>query len=81
MGVPLLDASHLHAGDDIRKAYLNDLIKSFQDYGFVRLKNHGVATKTVQDIFEWVRSRPSFTLARHVGCNELGSVEADFLFE
>ncbi|KAF2177279.1 Clavaminate synthase-like protein [Zopfia rhizophila CBS 207.26] len=53
MGVPLLDASQLHAGGEARKAYLHDLIKSFQDYGFVRLTNHGVPAKKVKEVFDW----------------------------
>ncbi|KAK9415785.1 putative Fe2OG dioxygenase domain-containing protein [Seiridium unicorne] len=52
MGVPLLDASRLQGGPDERKAHLQDLIQSFKDYGFARLKNHGIAAKSVNQIFE-----------------------------
>ncbi|MCJ1358494.1 MAG: hypothetical protein MMC33_008494 [Icmadophila ericetorum] len=51
MGVPLLDASQLQAGEEARKNFLKDLVKSFQDYGFVRLTNHGVPADQVQQIF------------------------------
>jgi len=54
MGVPLLDASQLQAGGEARKIFLKRLVKSFQDYGFVRLKNHGVPASQVQEMFQWV---------------------------
>ncbi|MCJ1434192.1 hypothetical protein MMC27_003559 [Xylographa pallens] len=53
MGVPLLDASQLQAGDEARQKFLKDLVKSFQDYGFVRLTNHGVPVDQVQQLFTW----------------------------
>ena len=55
MGVPLLDASQLHAGPEARKSYLRDLIQSFQDYGFTRLKNHGIPANRVKQMFDLVR--------------------------
>ncbi|KAL2159577.1 hypothetical protein VTH06DRAFT_2146 [Thermothelomyces fergusii] len=52
MPVPLLDVSQAHAGPAARKAFLRDLIQSFQDYGFVRLTNHGVPPARVRQMFD-----------------------------
>ncbi|KAH8819905.1 2OG-Fe(II) oxygenase-like protein [Xylogone sp. PMI_703] len=52
MGVPLLDASQLNAGPEARKRYLRDMISSFQDYGFTRIKNHGIPATRVKQIFD-----------------------------
>nr|A0A411KUQ7.1 RecName: Full=2-oxoglutarate-dependent dioxygenase ucsF; AltName: Full=UCS1025A pyrrolizidinone biosynthesis cluster protein F [Acremonium sp.]QBC88150.1 UcsF [Acremonium sp.] len=52
MGVPLLDVSQLQAGPEARKQYLQALVQSFRDYGFVRLTKHDVPAKRVQRIFD-----------------------------
>ena len=57
MAVPLIDASHLEAGGQAREYFLKDFVNSFQRYGFVRLKNHGVSSDQVQQVFTWVRGK------------------------
>nr|POF18092.1 hypothetical protein CFP56_13504 [Quercus suber] len=51
--MPLLDTTQLQAGHEARKQYLAALIRSFQDYGLVRLTNHSIAATTrVRQIFD-----------------------------
>ncbi|KAH9885304.1 hypothetical protein F4778DRAFT_799050 [Xylariomycetidae sp. FL2044] len=44
--------TYLQAGPEARKKYLDALIQSFQDYGFVRLANHGVSPERVKQMFD-----------------------------
>ena len=54
MSIPLLDASQLHAGPDSRSNYIQDIVQSFRDYGFVRLINHGIPAVRVAEMFSLV---------------------------
>lgn len=54
MSIPLLDVSLLQAGTTARGTYLRDLVQSFKDFGFVRLKNHGIPAKRIAQMFTLV---------------------------
>jgi len=53
--LPLVDFGlFLHGNPDERKYAAKQLVNSFQNHGFVRLKNHGVSREFVQEIWKWV---------------------------
>jgi len=53
--LPLVDFGlFLHGNADERKYAAKQLVGSFQNHGFVRLKNHGVSREFVEEIWKWV---------------------------
>ena len=53
--LPLVDfGKFLHGTPEDRKAAADQLVESFTNHGFVRLKNHGVSKEFVRQIWEWV---------------------------
>jgi isopenicillin N synthase-like dioxygenase len=54
MGVPLIDASFYQATGEARERGLQEMIRGFQDYGFVRLKNHGIPQEQMEKTLAWV---------------------------
>ncbi|EED17268.1 gibberellin 20-oxidase, putative [Talaromyces stipitatus ATCC 10500] len=71
MSVPLLDASQLGAGDEARKRFLDHLLQSFHDYGFVRLINHGVPSDRVQEMFGWAKRIFELNKERKLACENI----------
>ncbi len=58
--LPLVDFGLFRHGNPAeRQQAAEQLVESFQQHGFVRLKNHGVSKEFVQEIWKWVCSTPS----------------------
>lgn len=56
--LPLVDfGKFLHGAPEERKAAAKELVDSFSNHGFVRLKNHGVSKEFVQQIWDWVSAK------------------------
>jgi isopenicillin N synthase-like dioxygenase len=52
-----LDASlYLQGSQAERTGFATDLVQSLQRDGFIKLRNHGIPTKSLDDIFTWVNA-------------------------
>jgi hypothetical protein len=70
--LPLVDFGlFLHGSQEERQFAARQLVDSFLNHGFVRLKNHGVSPELVQDIWKWVRR--SFVV-----CNNMRETRLNF---
>ena len=53
----VLDASLFISGSPTeRLQFAQDLVKAFKDDGFIKLRNHGISSSIIKDLFAWVRS-------------------------
>lgn len=60
MQVPVVDASSFASGSASERAtFAADLWAALQEHGFVRVRNHGVPSNMIKELFEWVRTLPS----------------------
>lgn len=51
----VLDASLFRSGShEERLHFAQDLVKAFKDDGFVKLRNHGISSSVIEDLFAWV---------------------------
>ena len=53
----VLDASLFRYGSATeRLQFARDLVRAFKEDGFLKLRNHGIASSIIADLFAWVRS-------------------------
>lgn len=53
--IPTLDLSHFTSGsEEQRQKFVQDLLASFDESGFVKLINHGFDEKQLSKLFTWV---------------------------
>lgn len=45
---------YLKADDHQKRKFCADLVNAFRNEGFVKLRNHGIEKKDIEQIFEWV---------------------------
>ena len=51
----VLDASLFRSGShEEHLHFAQDLVKAFRDNSFVKLRNHGISTSVIEDLFAWV---------------------------
>ena len=55
MTLPTLDLSLFASSKEIQRIqFASDLLDSLSLHGFVKLVNHGISDKTIDQLFEWV---------------------------
>jgi isopenicillin N synthase-like dioxygenase len=53
--LPLVDIGEcIHGQPTERLRASKELVESFENHGFVRLKNHGVSKEFIEEIWKWV---------------------------
>jgi len=53
--IAVIDFERFRLGEPVeQKAIAKEIVKSFQDIGFVYLKSHGLSQDTVDSMFAWV---------------------------
>ena len=66
MSLPLVDLSEFAAGSDgQRNLFAKRLVDVLKQYGYVKIRNHGLTPDTVDALFNWV-CRLSFEMTSSV---------------
>lgn len=56
MAIPVVNLADFTSGDpELKKAFVNQLGKAYEDVGFVAVKNHGIADDLIADLYKYVQ--------------------------
>jgi isopenicillin N synthase-like dioxygenase len=56
MSIPVVNLADFNSGDpELKKAFVNQLGKAYEDVGFVAVKNHGIPDELIADLYKYVQ--------------------------
>src|ERR1700754_564839 len=56
MSIPVVNLADFLSGDpQLKKAFVNQLGKAYEDVGFVAVKNHGISDELISDLYKYVQ--------------------------
>ncbi len=56
MAIPVVNLADFTSGDpELKKAFVNQLGKAYEDVGFVAVKNHGIPDELIADLYKYVQ--------------------------
>lgn len=56
MAIPVVNLADFTSGDpELKKAFVNQLGKAYEDVGFVAVKNHGISDDLIADLYKYVQ--------------------------
>jgi isopenicillin N synthase-like dioxygenase len=56
MAIPVVNLADFSSGDpELKKAFVNQLGKAYEDVGFVAVKNHGIPDELIADLYKYVQ--------------------------
>ena len=56
MTIPVVDLAEFLSGDETcKKKFVNELGKAYEEVGFVAVKNHGIPSALIEDLYKYVQ--------------------------
>ena len=56
MAIPVVNLADFVSGDpQLKKAFVNQLGKAYEEVGFVAVKNHGIPDDLIADLYKYVQ--------------------------
>src|SRR5882724_1605539 len=69
MGIPVVNLADFLSGDpELKKAFVNQLGRAYEEVGFVAVKNHGITDDLIADLYKYVQqlfALPAETKEKH----------------
>lgn len=70
MTLPVLDISSFISGSDVeRSLFAKHLVEVSKEHGFIKIRNHGLTSDTVNALFAWVRQSSLEMTVSHLEAN------------